>query len=127
MAFADVIEREADALGPVGGEDPRQDVVVANALVLGDLEHDAGGCPAGVAQQQQELVDAMDRIEQCCGADVEEQRLARRKAHGFFDGSAPAEPVEVANLPSDASGLEDRLDRVHGRRIPPAGRAPRSP
>ncbi len=74
MPLANVVEGEANPLRTVCGEDLREYVVVANALVFGDLEHDAGGFASGAAEEEEQLIDAVDRVEQRSRADIEEER-----------------------------------------------------
>jgi hypothetical protein len=55
----------------------------------------------------------MERIEQGCRADVQKERGSHRKQLRILDGSAPAYPVEVANLTTRTCSLEDSLHGVN--------------
>ena len=116
MTFAHVVESKTDAFSAVGSEDIAESFVVADTLVLGDLEDNGLGRALNRVQQQEKLVDAMDGVEQRGSADVQKERNAVGELLRILERPAPAHPVEIANVATGSSRLEHGLHGVHGRK-----------
>src|SRR4029077_11186741 len=96
VALADLVAGEAEALAAVAGEHLAEAAQVADRLALADLEDDVVGPAPGGAEEQQHLVDVVNRVEQRRCADVDEEQRTLGEAAGVPDRDLAAEPVEVA-------------------------------
>ena len=80
VAVADVVGGEAHPVLAIGAGDHLETLEVGDRLLLGELEDHVLGRATRPAEQEQELVDLVDRVEEGGGADVEEEGGPRGEA-----------------------------------------------
>ena len=85
--------------------------------MLADLENEAVRRTSGPLEEQEQLIDVMERIKQRRDAHVHEERHLGWKRSRLAQGRTPAQPVEVSDVARSMSHLEERLDAVR-RAVP---------
>ena len=111
-SLAEVVDRKPDARAAIRCEHDAEAIEVANALVLADLEDESirrASCPF---EQQEQLIDVMQRIEQCRDAHIHEERHLRGQRRRLAQRRPPAQPVEISDMTRSMGDFEERLDAV---------------